>query len=131
MPQHDDAETLSGSVRLLRRARRTTLTIKVADAPDWITLTGAAQVTQVRRTVITGSTKSVKVVGLITSTNHAIALAVLARVGPKPRGASRTGCTGSVTSPTTRTAPSVRTGNASRVIATVRNTAISLMRLAG
>jgi len=47
-----------------RHARRT---LKVALAPAWIGFDGAAQVAQLRRTVITKGTKTVEVVYLITS----------------------------------------------------------------
>jgi predicted transposase YbfD/YdcC len=51
-----------------RRARRT---IKVALAPAWIGFDGAAQVAQLRRTVVTKRKKTVEVVYLITSDRSA------------------------------------------------------------
>jgi predicted transposase YbfD/YdcC len=51
-----------------RRARRT---IKVALAPAWIGFDGAAQVAQLRRTVVTKGKKTVEVVYLITSDRDA------------------------------------------------------------
>ena len=50
--------------------RRVTATIKVIDAPDWVTFAGAAQLAQVRRTVTRAGKKSVEVVYLITSADH-------------------------------------------------------------
>lgn len=63
---------------------RTTRTIKVVDAPDWIGFHAAAQVAQLRRTVTFDEDRS-----------------------------------------------QVRTGHAPHVMASLRNTAISLLRLAG
>ena len=51
-----------------RRARRT---IKVALAPAWIGFDGAAQVAQLRRTVVTKGKKTIEVVDLITSDRSA------------------------------------------------------------
>jgi predicted transposase YbfD/YdcC len=51
--------------------RRTRRTLKVALAPAWIGFDGAAQVAQLRRTVITKGKKTVEVVYLITSDRSA------------------------------------------------------------
>lgn len=85
--------------------RRATRTIKVVDVPAWIDFSGAVQVAQLRRTVTRKSRRTVEIVHLITSAD-----ATAARRRSWPHGCSRTGrsrtaCTGSVTSPSTRTAP--------------------------
>lgn len=53
--------------------RRATRTIKVIDAPAWVEFTGAAQVAQIRRTVTRAGKKTVEVVYVITSAEHATA----------------------------------------------------------
>ena len=65
VPAHSAASTGHG-----RRARRT---IKVIDAPAWVTFTGATQVAQIRRTVTRAGKKSVEVVYVITSADPASA----------------------------------------------------------
>jgi hypothetical protein len=56
--------------------RRVARTIKVLQAPDWISFPGAAQLAQlrrrVRRTVTRPGSKTVEVVYVITSANHRI-----------------------------------------------------------
>jgi len=85
-----------------RRARRT---IKVLTAPAWIPFTGAAQIAQIRRTVTRRGRKSVEVVYVITSANHLTAPPATLAAWVQGHWASRTGCTGSATSPSTRTDP--------------------------
>jgi predicted transposase YbfD/YdcC len=53
-----------------RHGRRVRRTIKVVDAPAWVTFGGAAQIAQVRRTVTHNDKKTVEVVYLITSATH-------------------------------------------------------------
>jgi predicted transposase YbfD/YdcC len=111
-----------------RRVRRT---IKVVEAPAWITFTGAAQVAQIRRTTTRGGKKTVEVVYVITSAGH--------RTAPPPVLASwvqghwgienRAHWVRDVVYDEDRS--QVRTGNAPQVMATLRNTAISLLRLSG
>ncbi|MFJ8010002.1 ISAs1 family transposase [Streptomyces fagopyri] len=81
--------------------RRTTRTIKVVDVPAWVDFAGAGQVAQLRRTVTRKDRRTIEIIYLITSTD--------ARTAP----------------------PAVRTGNAPRVMAGLRNTAITLLRLHG
>jgi predicted transposase YbfD/YdcC len=120
IPAHSSAERTKG-----RRVRRT---IKVVTAPTWIDFPGAALVAQLRRTVTSKGTTTVEVVYVITSA--AADPAVLAawvqghwsvenqlhyiRDVAFAEDASR-----------------VRTGHAPRIMATLRNTAISLLRLTG
>jgi predicted transposase YbfD/YdcC len=111
--------------------RRVTRTIKVVAAPAWVHFAGAAQVAQVRRTVTRGGTKTVEVVYLITSADHHSAPpATLAAWVQGHWGIeNRLHWVRDVTYDEDRS--QVRTGNAPRVMATVRNTAISLLRLDG
>jgi predicted transposase YbfD/YdcC len=109
-----------------RRARRT---IKVTLVPAWIEFTGAAQVAQLRRTVTKKGKKTVEVVYLITSSRDA---------GPETLAAWTRGhwhienklhWVRDVTYQEDKSL--VRTGNAPRVMATLRSLAISLLRLDG
>ncbi len=123
VPAHSQTETGHG--------KRITRTIKVAAAPDWIGFPGAKQVAQVRRTVTTNGKKSVEVVYLITSADPASAPpATLAGwVQGHWRIENRLHWVRDVTFDEDRS--QVRTGQAPRVMATFRNVAISLLRLAG
>ncbi len=111
-----------------RTARRT---IKVIDAPDWVQFTGATQIAQLRRTVTTAGRKSVEVVYVITSADHrtappaTIAAWVLGHWGIE----NRLHWVRDVTYDEDRS--QIRTGNAPHVMAALRNTAISLLRLTG
>jgi len=111
-----------------RRVRRT---IKVVAAPAWITFTGAAQVAQIRRTTTRAGHKTVEVVYLITSADHhAAPPAVLAAWVQGHWGIeNRAHWIRDVVYDEDRS--QVRTGNAPQVMATLRNTAISLLRLSG
>jgi predicted transposase YbfD/YdcC len=109
-----------------RRARRT---IKAVLAPAWIEFEGAAQVAQLRRTVTRNGRKTVEVVYLITSDRDA---------GPATLAAWVRGhweienCLHWVRDVTYQEDKSlVRTGNAPRVMASLRSLAISLLRLDG
>jgi len=111
--------------------RRVTRTIKVVTAPTWIQFVGAAQIAQVRRTVTRGGKKSVEVVYLISSADHhAAPPATLAAWVQGHWGIeNRLHWVRDVTFDEDRS--QVRTGNAPQVMATLRNTAISLLRRAG
>jgi predicted transposase YbfD/YdcC len=111
--------------------RRTTRTIKVTTAPAWVEFTGATQLAQVRRTVTRNGKKTIKVVYLITSADHQAAPpATLAAWVQGHWGIeNRLHWVRDVTYDEDRS--QVRTGNAPHVMATLRNTAISLLRLAG
>ncbi|MDQ3526581.1 MAG: ISAs1 family transposase [Actinomycetota bacterium] len=111
--------------------RRTPRTIKVLNAPTWVEFPGAAQVAQVRRTVTRAGRKSVEVVYIITSAGHQSA-------SPATLAAWVQGHWGienqlhwvrDVSYDEDRS--QVRTGNAPQVMATLRNTAVSLLRLTG
>jgi predicted transposase YbfD/YdcC len=111
-----------------RRARRT---IKVLQAPAWVDFPGATQIAQVRRTVTRAGKKSVEVVYLITSADHQAAPpATLAAWVQGHWGIeNQLHWVRDVTYDEDRS--QIRTGNAPQVMATLRNTAISLLRLTG
>lgn len=119
------------SVTQIGHGRRVTRTIKVAAVPDWVEFPGAAQVAQVRRTVTKAGKKSVEVVYLIASADPVSAPpAVLAGwVQGHWCIENRLHWVRDVTLDEDRS--QVRTGQAPRVMATLRNTAISLLRLGG
>jgi predicted transposase YbfD/YdcC len=109
-----------------RRARRT---IKVALAPAWIGFDGAAQVAQLRRTVTKNGKKTVEVVYLITSDRDADPATLAAWVRSHWEIENRLHWVRDVTYQEDKSL--VRTGNAPRVMATLRSLAISLLRLDG
>ena len=109
-----------------RRARRT---IKAALAPAWVEFAGAAQVAQVRRTVTRKGKKPVEVVYLITSDCDAGPATLAAWVRSHRHIKNKLHWVRDVTYQEDKTL--VRTGNAPRVMATLRSLAISLLRLDG
>ena len=111
--------------------RRVTRTIKVVAAPAWVDFPGAAQIAQVRRTVTKAGRKSVEVVYLITSADHhgAPPATLAAWVQGHWGIENRLHWVRDVTFDEDRS--QVRTGNAPQVMATLRNTVISLLRLTG
>jgi predicted transposase YbfD/YdcC len=109
-----------------RRARRT---IKAVLAPSWIGFAGAAQVAQVRRTVTKKGKKTVEVVYLITSDRQADPAALAAWVRGHWHIENKLHWVRDVTYQEDKSL--VRTGNAPRVMASLRNLAISLLRLDG
>jgi predicted transposase YbfD/YdcC len=109
-----------------RRARRT---IKVALAPAWVDFTGAAQVAQVRRTVTKKGKKTVEVVYLITSDRTVDPATLAAWVRGHWEIENKLHWVRDVTYQEDKSL--VRTGNAPRVMATLRSLAISLLRLDG
>ena len=109
-----------------RRARRT---VKAALAPAWIGFEGAAQVAQLRRTVTTKGKKTVEVVYLITSERDADPATLAAWVRSHWHIENKLHWVRDVTYQEDKSL--VRTGNAPRVMATLRSLAISLLRLDG
>jgi predicted transposase YbfD/YdcC len=109
--------------------RRTRRTIKAVLAPAWIGFAGAAQVAQLRRTVTRNGKKTVEVAYLITSDRDADPATLAAWV----RGHWEIeNCLHWVRDVTYQEDKSlVRTGNAPRVMASLRSLAISLLRLDG
>ena len=109
-----------------RRARRT---IKAVLAPAWIGFDGAAQVAQLRRTVTSKGKKTVEVVYLITSDRDASPATLAAWVRGHREIENRLHWVRDVTYQEDKSL--VRTGNAPRVMASLRSLAISLLRLDG
>ena len=109
-----------------RRARRT---IKAVLAPAWIEFDGAAQVAQLRRTVTKKGKKTVEVVYLITSDRDADPATLAAWVRSHWEIENRLHWVRDVTYQEDKSL--VRTGNAPRVMASLRSLAISLLRLDG
>jgi len=109
-----------------RRSRRT---IKAALAPAWIGFAGAAQVAQLRRTVTAKGKKTVEVVYLITSDREAEPATLAAWVRGHWHIENKLHWVRDVTYQEDRSL--VRTGNAPRVMASLRSLAISLLRLDG
>jgi len=113
------------------RGRRVTRTIKAADVPDWIDFPDAAQVAQLRRTVTDKGTKTVEVVYLITSANRSdsppqrLAAWVQNHWGIE----NRLHWVRDVTFD--EDGSQLRTGQAPRVMASCRNLAIGILRIAG
>ena len=108
-----------------RRARRT---VKAVLAPAWIEFEGAAQVAQLRRTVTKKGKKTVEVY-LITSDRAAGPATLAAWVRGHWEIENRLHRVRDVTYQEDNSL--VRTGNAPRVMATLRSLAISLLRLDG
>ncbi|MGW7674493.1 ISAs1 family transposase [Streptomyces sp. NPDC054775] len=111
--------------------RRATRSIKVVDVPAWIEFTGARQVAQLRRTVTRRGRRTIEIVYLITSADARTAPpAVLAAwVQSHWEIENRLHWVRDVTFDEDRS--QIRTGNAPRVMASLRNTAITLLRLDG
>ena len=123
VPSHATVQT--GHGRRIHRA------IKAVTAPAWITFAGAAQVAQVRRTTTRAGKKTVEVVYMITSADHRAAPPrVLATWIQGHWGIeNRAHWIRDVTFDEDRS--QIRTGSGPQVMATLRNTAISLLRLTG
>jgi predicted transposase YbfD/YdcC len=109
--------------------RRTRRTIKVVLAPSWIGLEGAAQVAQLRRTVTKKGKKTVEVVYLITSDRDASPETLAAWVRRHWHIENKLHWVRDVTYQEDKSL--VRTGNAPRVMASLRSLAISILRLDG
>lgn len=109
------------------RGRRTRRTIKVALVPAWITFAGAAQIAQVRRTVTRKGKKSIEVVYLVTSDRMVDPATLLAWNRGHWEIENKLHWVRDVTYAEDKSL--VRTGNAPRVMATLRSLAISLIRL--
>jgi predicted transposase YbfD/YdcC len=111
--------------------RRSTRTIRVLAVPAWMGFAGATQIAQLRRTVTVKGKKTIEVVYVITSADHhAAPPAVLAGWVQGHWGIeNRLHWVRDVTFDEDRS--QVRTGNGPRVMASLRNAAISLLRLDG
>jgi predicted transposase YbfD/YdcC len=109
-----------------RRARRT---VKAALAPSWIGFAGAAQVAQLRRTVTKKGKKTVEVAYLITSDRDADPATLAGWARGHWEIENRLHWVRDVTYLEDKSL--VRTGNAPRVMASIRSLAVSLLRLDG
>ncbi len=112
--------------------RRVTRTIQILQAPNWVDFPGAAQVAKLRRTVTRrGKKKTTEVVYLITSADHITAppATLAAWVQDHWHIENKLHWVRDVTLDEDRS--QIRTATAPRVMATLRNTAITLLRLAG
>jgi len=111
--------------------RRTTRTIKILDAPAWTGFPAAAQVAQLRRTTTRAGKKTVEVVYLVTSADHRTAPPQVLAAWVQGHWAieNRLHWVRDVTYDEDRS--QVRTGNAPHVMASLRNAAITVLRLAG
>jgi predicted transposase YbfD/YdcC len=109
-----------------RRARRT---IRAVLVPAWIEFDGAAQVAQLRRTVTKKGKKTVEVVYLITSDRSASPETLAAWIRGHWHIENKLHWVRDVTYLEDKSL--VRTGNAPRVMASLRSLAISLLRLDG
>ena len=109
--------------------RQTRRTIKAALAPAWIEFAGAAQVAQLRRTVTQNGKKTVEVVYLITSDKDVDPATLAAWVRSHRKIENCLHWVRDVTYLEDKSL--VRTGNAPRVMASLRSLAISLLRLDG
>ncbi|MFR9800645.1 ISAs1 family transposase, partial [Streptomyces sp. MS06] len=109
--------------------RRVTRTIKVVDVPAWVEFGGARQVAQLRRTVTRKGRRTVEIVYLITSADARDAPPVIlaAWVQSHWEIENRLHWVRDVTFDEDRS--QIRTGNAPRIMAALRNTVITLLRL--
>jgi predicted transposase YbfD/YdcC len=120
VPAHSYTERTKG-----RRVRRT---IKVIAVPAWVDFPGAVQVAQLRRTVTTKGNTTVEVVYVITSADTDPAT-LAGWVQGHWAVENKLHYVRDVAF--TEDASRVRTGHAPQIMATLRNTAISLLRLTG
>lgn len=111
--------------------RRATRTIKVLSAPAWIEFTGAAQVAQLHRTVTRKGTKTVEVVYLVTSADARTASPETLATWANTHWSfeNRLHWVRDVTFDEDRC--HIHTGHAPQNMATLRNTAIAILRHAG
>jgi predicted transposase YbfD/YdcC len=109
-----------------RAARRT---VKVIPAPAWTGFEGAAQVAQLRRTVTKKGKKTAGVVYVITSDRRADPAALAAWAKGHREIENKLHWVRDVTYQEDKSL--ARTGNAPRVMASLRSLAVSLLRLGG
>lgn len=128
LPWKDIRSTTAVSKGHGRRVRRT---VRAIQAPDWVDFPGAAQVVQLRRTRTIKGSKSTEVVYLICSVPMAEApsTTVAAWVQGHWSIENRLHWVRDVVFDEDR--HQLRTGNGPQVMASLRNTAISLLRQAG
>ncbi|MGF1645948.1 MAG: ISAs1 family transposase [Kineosporiaceae bacterium] len=120
VPAHSYNEQTKG-----RRVRRT---IKVVTVPAWVTFPGAVQIAQLRRTVTVKGNTTVEVVYVITSAD-ADPATLASWIQGHWAVENKLHYVRDVA--LAEDASRVRTGHAPQIMATLRNTAISLLRLTG
>lgn len=131
VPTHTYLDTSRG-----RRVRRT---IKVTTVPAWIDFPAAAQIAQLRRTRTTTTTvngtrkttTTVEVVYVITSADHRAASPATLAAWVQGHWSVENTLHHVRDTTYAEDASRVRTGHAPRIMATLRNTAISLLHLSG
>ena len=111
-----------------RRVRRT---IKAVQAPDWIDFPGAAQIIQLRRTRTIKGRKTIEVVYAICSLNMIAAPPATVATWIQGHWGIENALHWVRDVVFDEDRHQLRTGNGPQVMATLRNTAISLLRLAG
>jgi len=111
-----------------RRVRRT---IKAVQAPDWIDFPGAAQIIQLRRTRTIKGRKTIEVVYAICSLDMIAAPAATIATWIRGHWAVENALHWVRDVVFDEDRHQLRTGNGPQVMATLRNTTISLLRLAG
>jgi predicted transposase YbfD/YdcC len=111
-----------------RRVRRT---IKAVQAPDWIDFPGAAQIIQLRRTRTIKGRKTIEVVYAICSLDMIAAPPATVATWIRDHWAVENALHWVRDVVFDEDRHQLRTGNGPQVMATLRNTAISLLRLAG
>lgn len=125
----------SHSTTQLGHGRRTTRTIKVVQAPAWISFTGAKQVAQIRRTTTRTTNgkpkKTVEVVYIITSADAPTAPPATLAAWVQGHWGIENRCHWVRDVVYDEDRSRARTGHAPQVMACLRNTAIGLLRLAG
>jgi len=119
----------AGEEQILALAASIAAGVPVALAPAWIGFDGAAQVAQLRRTVTRKGKKTVEVVYLITSDRAAGPAALAAWVRGHWHIENKLHWVRDVTYQEDKSL--VRTGNAPRVMASLRSLVISILRLDG
>lgn len=114
-----------------RRVTRTIKVIEVPTLPGWPQFTGVEQVAQLRRTVTRAGKKTVEVVYLITSTSHHAAPPTILATWVQGHWCIENALhwVRDVTYDEDRS--QTRTGRAPHVMASLRNTVIGILRLAG
>lgn len=121
----------SHSTTQLGHGRRTTRTIKVVQAPAWISFAGAKQVAQIRRTTTRNGKKTVEVIYIITSADALTAPPATLAAWVQGHWGIENRCHWVRDVVYDEDRSRARTGHAPQVMACLRNTAISLLRLAG
>ncbi|WP_460709110.1 ISAs1 family transposase, partial [Myceligenerans halotolerans] len=125
------AKIPSTSTTQAGHGRKATRTIKVLDAPTWITFEGAVQVAQLRRTTTTKGKKSVEVVYLITSAGARLATPTVLATWIQGHWTieNRLHWVRDVTLGEDKS--QIADGSAPQIMATIRNIVIAILRHAG